>query len=61
METIVALSLSGYRITEESITMERRTHGRSMHSLVSVVTYTLQTLVVTAVALIDVALRRRAR
>jgi hypothetical protein len=59
METIVALSLSGHRIAEEPITVEKRIHGRSMHSLLSIVTYPLQTFVVTIVALIDVALHRR--
>ena len=60
METIVALILSGYKIAEEPITVQARVHGRSMYSLVSGVTYPVQTLLVTAVALTDVALHRRA-
>jgi glycosyltransferase involved in cell wall biosynthesis len=61
METIVALSLSGFRIVEEPITMAKRVHGRSMHSLLSIVAYPLQTLLVTAVALLDIGRYRRAR
>ena len=59
METIVALSLSGYNIIEEPITVERRMYGRSMYSLRSIVAYPVQTFLVTAVVLVDVALRRR--
>jgi hypothetical protein len=60
-ETIVALSLAGYRISEQPITMLERAHGRSMHSLTSIVTYPLQTLLVTLVALVDGVIHRNGK
>ena len=58
-ETIVALAVAGHTIVEEPITMNARTAGRSMYSLARAVTYPLQTLLVTLVAVIDGRLRRK--
>jgi len=60
-ETIVRLSLLGFRITEQPITMDQRNFGRSMHSFKSVFQYPLKTLVLTIVAAMDVFLLRRER
>lgn len=57
-ETIVALTVGGYRIIEEPIPPIARVNGQSMHTLVSSVTYPLQTCLVTLVALIEGRLRR---
>lgn len=58
-ETIVRLSLLGYRIVETPITVEARRHGRSMHSLASAFGYPLKTSLLTVAALLDAILQRR--
>jgi glycosyltransferase involved in cell wall biosynthesis len=60
-ETIVRLSLFGFRIVEMPITVEERTLGRSMYSFTSVFGYPLQTLLLTMVAAVDALLARRTR
>jgi hypothetical protein len=60
-ETLVALSLLGFKITEQPITIRERTFGQSMHSLSSIVEYPLKTLLLTVVAAVDALLARRAQ
>jgi glycosyltransferase involved in cell wall biosynthesis len=60
-ETIVRLSLLGFRIVEQPITMDQRAFGRSMHSFKSVFHYPLKTLALTVVAAMDAFLLRRER
>jgi glycosyltransferase involved in cell wall biosynthesis len=60
-ETIVRLSLLGFRIAEQPITMDQRNFGRSMHSFKSVFQYPLKTLLLTVVAAMDAFLLRRER
>ena len=60
-EAIVRLSLDGFNIIEQPITMHERLHGRSMHSYISIVAYPLQTLLLTVVATLDALLLRRTR
>lgn len=59
LETIVRLSMAGYKMVEYPITVQERTHGRSMHSYLSVVAYPSQTLLLTLVATMDALLARR--
>jgi glycosyltransferase involved in cell wall biosynthesis len=61
IETIVRLSLLGFKLVEVPISVEERTLGRSMHSFASVFKYPLQTLLLTIVAAVDAALARRRR
>jgi hypothetical protein len=58
-ESLVRLSMAGFKIIEHPITVYEREHGRSMHSLISVFAYPLQTLLLTVVALVDALLTRR--
>lgn len=58
-ESLVRLSMAGFKIIEHPITVYERAHGRSMHSLISVFAYPLQTLLLTLVALVDALLHRR--
>jgi glycosyltransferase involved in cell wall biosynthesis len=58
-ESLVHLSMAGFKIVEHPITVHEREHGRSMHSLISVFAYPLQTLLLTVVALVDSLLNRR--
>ena len=60
-ETIVRLSLNGFKIIEHPITVRERRHGRSMHSAVSAFAYPLQTFLLTVVATVDALLERRTR
>jgi hypothetical protein len=60
-ETIVRLSLLGFKIVEQPITMNERAFGQSMHSFKSVFQYPLKTLVLTMVAAMDAYLIRRER
>lgn len=60
-ETIVRLSLNGFKIIEHPITVQKRLFGRSMHSYSSLVAYPLQTLLLTIVATLDAVLVRRSR
>ncbi len=61
IETIVRLSLLGYRIGEVPIIAGERVSGRSMHSITSIVEYPLKTLLLTMLAAVDVYLTRRAQ
>lgn len=65
METIVQLSLLGFRITEVPVTMSPRHAGSSMHGLASAWKYPAKTLLLGVVALLDAFIirsrRRRAR
>jgi glycosyltransferase involved in cell wall biosynthesis len=61
IETIVRLSLSGFRIVETPIAVEERILGRSMHSFASVFHYPLQTVLLTVVAVVDSLIARRTR
>jgi glycosyltransferase involved in cell wall biosynthesis len=58
-ESLVRLSMAGLKIIEHPITVYEREHGRSMHSLISVFAYPLQTLLLTLVATVDALLTRR--
>lgn len=53
METIVQLSLLGFRITEVPVTMTPRHAGSSMHGLASAWKYPAKTLLLGVVALLD--------
>jgi glycosyltransferase involved in cell wall biosynthesis len=61
IETLVRLSLSGFKIVEMPIRAQDRTLGRSMHSFASVFRYPLQTGLLTIVAVVDSLLTRRTR
>jgi glycosyltransferase involved in cell wall biosynthesis len=58
-ESLVRLSMAGFKIIEHPITVHEREHGRSMHSLISLFAYPLQTLLLIIVALVDALLTRR--
>ena len=58
-ESLVRLSMGGFKVIEHPIMVNERAHGRSMHSIVSAFAYPLQTLLLTVVALVDAALNRR--
>ncbi len=60
-ESIVRLTLLGFKIKEIPITVREREYGRSMHSFVSFFEYPVKTLLVTVVAAIDSVLHRGAR
>ena len=60
-ETIVRLSLMGFRIKEHPIVVRERLHGYSMHSLISIIEYPFKTLLLIAAATMDGFLERRAR
>ena len=60
-ETIVRLSLLGFRIVEQPVTMDQRAFGRSMHSFKSVFQYPLKTVLLTVVAAMDAFILRRER
>ncbi len=59
IETIVRLSLSGFKIVEVPVVVADRTLGQSMHSFASVFHYPLQTVLLTIVAIADALLTRR--
>ena len=62
METIVRLSLLGFRIVEVPVTMAPRHAGASMHGLASAWKYPAKTLLLSAVAMLDAfIIRARAR
>lgn len=61
IESIVQLSLAGFKIVETPVKVQERTHGRSMHSIASVFQYPIKTMLLTAVAMMDAFLLRRAR
>lgn len=61
IETLVRLSLSGFKIVEMPIRVGDRTLGRSMHSFTSLFRYPLQTVLLTIVAVADALLARRTR
>jgi glycosyltransferase involved in cell wall biosynthesis len=61
IETLVRLSMSGFRIVEVPVSVRDRTLGRSMHSFASVFRYPLQTALLTIVAVVDSLLARRTR
>lgn len=60
-ETIVRLSLLGFKIVEYPIMMDDRVFGHSMHSFFSVFKYPLKTLLLTIVAAADALLTQRVR
>jgi len=60
-ETLVRLSMSGFKMVEMPIHAQDRTLGRSMHSFTSVFRYPLQTVLLTIVALVDSLLARRTK
>jgi glycosyltransferase involved in cell wall biosynthesis len=59
IETLVRLSMYGYRIEEVPVTMGERRSGKSMHGVTSIVGYPLKTLLLTLVAAIDVIASRK--
>lgn len=61
IETIVRLSLLGFKIVEVPISIGERTFGHSMHSFASIFQYPLKTILLTIVATMDALLTRRAR
>jgi glycosyltransferase involved in cell wall biosynthesis len=58
-ESLVRLSMAGFKIIEHPIDVLERVYGHSMHSLISTVAYPLQTLLLTIVAMVDGMLTRR--
>jgi glycosyltransferase involved in cell wall biosynthesis len=60
-ETIIRLSMFGFKIEEVPIDAEERMYGRSMHSSINSLHYPLKTILLTLVAAIDGLLGRRAR
>jgi hypothetical protein len=60
-ETLVRLSMLGFKIAEHPISIKERVFGKSMHSTSSILEYPLKTLLLTFVAVVDVFLARRAR
>lgn len=58
METIVRLSLLGYRIAEVPVTMSPRHSGSSMHGLASAWKYPAKTLLLSVVAVLDALIIR---
>lgn len=61
IETIVQLSLFGFKIIELPVTIKERTAGDSMHSISSVFHYPLRTILLTLAAILDAQLIRRTR
>jgi glycosyltransferase involved in cell wall biosynthesis len=61
IETIVRLSMLGFKVIETPIVVKERSDGRSMHSIASIFQYPLKTLLLTIVAAMDVLIQRRAR
>jgi glycosyltransferase involved in cell wall biosynthesis len=61
IESIVRMSMAGFKIIEHPIMVRERVHGRSMHSYMSIVAYPSQTLLLTLVATMDALLARRAK
>lgn len=61
IETIVQLSLYGFKIIELPVTVEERKTGNSMHSISSVFHYPLRTVLLTLAAILDVQLIRRTK
>jgi glycosyltransferase involved in cell wall biosynthesis len=61
IETIVRLSLLGFKIKEVPVDILERNTGRSMHSFSSVYEYPLRTILLTAAAVMDVLIERRTR
>jgi glycosyltransferase involved in cell wall biosynthesis len=59
VETLVRFALTGRRIVEIPVQVDERRFGQSMHARASVILYPLRTLLLTAVALLDVLLTRR--
>lgn len=58
-ESLVRLRMGGFKVIEHPITVHERAYGRSMHSIISVFAYPLQTLLLTVVAMVDALLNRR--
>jgi glycosyltransferase involved in cell wall biosynthesis len=58
-ESLVRLSMGGFKVIEHPITVQERVYGRSMHSFFSILAYPLQTLLLTIVAIVDAMLDRR--
>jgi len=61
IETIVKLSMLGFKILEVPVTVRERSHGESMHTMASIFNYPLRTLILTVVAAMDVMIQRRSR
>lgn len=61
IETIVRLSLTGFKIVEYPVIVYERTTGQSMHSISSTFSYPVKTLLLTLVTAFDVLLSRRTR
>jgi glycosyltransferase involved in cell wall biosynthesis len=59
IESIVRLSLFGFKIVEHPAFIEERAYGSSMHSYLSIIQYPLKTLLLTIVATADAILARR--
>jgi glycosyltransferase involved in cell wall biosynthesis len=57
-ETLVRLSLFGFKIMEFPVTMKERTFGQSMYSLTSFIEYPMKTMLLTIVAAVDALLAR---
>jgi len=60
-ETIVRLSLLGFRVSEIETEVEERTHGRSMHTFFNAAKYPIKTVLLTIVAAVDALLARRTK
>jgi hypothetical protein len=60
-ETLVKLSLSGFKIAEIPITVKERFYGNSMYSVFSAIEYPLKTILLIFVAIIDLLLTGRSK
>ena len=61
IETIIQLSMAGFRIVETPVVVRERTSGRSMHSVASIFHYPLKTILLTMAAIMDALVVRRTR
>ena len=60
-EAIVYLLRLGYRITEYPITVREREYGQSMYSMLSHLTYPIQTSLMVLLGLAEAELAKRSR
>lgn len=59
IETIVRLSILGFKIVEHPVVVKERLHGRSMHTFWNAIQYPIKTLVLTIAAITDALLNRK--
>jgi glycosyltransferase involved in cell wall biosynthesis len=59
IETIVRLSILGFKIVEYPVVVKERLHGRSMHTFWNAIQYPIKTLLLTIAAVTDALLNRK--